>query len=79
MQEEDQAAERRKREAEEQQAAQRKQEAEQTLRDILASAEVVDAVVIEWAVTEAKAAGVEATAPYLLRDAEYAVRKKSQP
>lgn len=56
--------------------AERRREAEQTLRDILSAVRTAEPAVLEWALSEAREAGVEFVAPFLIRDAEFALREK---
>mmetsp|Transcript_87918 Transcript_87918/g.138788 ORF Transcript_87918/g.138788 Transcript_87918/m.138788 type:complete len:479 (-) Transcript_87918:85-1521(-) len=61
-----------------QQTSQRQREVEQTLRDILnATKQGADAAVLEWALAEAKEAGLQTSAPFLIRDAEYVLRERT--
>lgn len=58
--------------------AARRREAEQTLREIFEVAIPADPALLQWALSEAREAGVEFSAPYLIRDVEYAVKERSK-
>jgi len=56
--------------------ATRRREAEHTLREIFDSAATAETAVFQWALSEAKDAGVDFSAPFLIRDAEFILREK---